>query len=594
MTFSSPGFLLLLSLGAVVAVLYFLQTRRVRREVSALFLWEGLPDDKRARAARFRIRLDGLLALQLLTLAAAVLALAGPALVTKGTRLESLAIVLDGSASVRARAQDGSLLAELIRREALAWIDRYSATPVAVFELSTTPRVVVPLGSDRGSVRRAIAAWEPGWNADGDDDDLMGVLTSQNAIFERIVLLTDGVSLSLPGLETVAFAAGENLAITAFSVREDPSGVGTIAFVRVRNDTSLDREVTVRVSDGTRRVQFPALLPSGDEHALVLPFPVSDGPVFTATIEGGDAFPIDDARTFSLSRPIEWRIRVFGSIDRYLRAALSSLGAVRFLDASDPGAADVNVVYGEPLPAAVGGGVLLVSTPLVGVVDVAGGAAGDEALVVNAPADPLLVDVDPLNFVVRETPRMQPLVPGTSVLSVGDVPLLWRATLPERRVVLLAADPVRTNLPLIVDFPLLVRNVVRWLALVDRSAPPPASVAGEPISFAPYGVPQRLTDPSGRVVDVDPESFGFLAKAPGVYWLTSPSGSYAVAVNVATSESPRDASAERRMAAGRAAAGGTVARALLPVWPFAASLALILCVLEVAWLHGAGRPRRRS
>lgn len=595
MTLASPAALWLLCLGALVVFLYFLQTRRVRREVSALFLWEDLPSEARARAARFRVRLDIAVVLQLLTLAAAVLALAEPALVTKTSRLDSLAIVLDGSASVRARGEDGSPIADLMRREALAWIDRYSATPVAVFELSTSPRVVAPLGSDRESVRQAVAGWEPGWNADGNDDDLTGVLTSQGLTFERVVLLTDDLrTSSLPNVETVAFSPGENLAITAFSVREDPSGVGSIAFVRLRNDTSADREVTVRVSDGARRVQFPALLSAGDEHALVLPFPASDGTVFTATIDGDDAFPVDDARAFSLAGPSEWRIRVFGTIDRYLRAAIASVGVVRFLDESDPAAADVNVVCGVPLPDAATGAAFLIRSPLAGVVDVGDGGAANDALTVNAPADPLLVDIDPLNFVVREVASVRPFVQGTAVLSIGGVPFLWRATLPERRVVLLAADPVRTNLPLVVDFPLLVRNILRWLVLADRSVPPRAAIVGEPIPFGPYGVPERLTDPSGRAVEVHPDAFGFAAKAPGVYWLTASSGSYAVAVNVAGGESPRGASAEAPAATGRASADERVEGALLPTWPFAAALALVCWILEVARTHGASLPRRRA
>jgi len=592
----SPAYLSLLALAAGIVLLYFLHTRRQRHEVSALFLWEQLPNDPRTRAARIRVRIDALLLLQLLVLVTVVLALAQPAFLTKKPRLAGLAIVLDGSASLRGRSADGRLAADLARSEASALLDRYPTTPVALLELSTCPRVLAPVSADHERVRRAIAAWEPTWFGNGTGEDLTGLLASQGGTFERVVLLTDGQpAFSLPDLEVVPFSPGENLALTAFSVREDPSGMGSIAFVRMRNDTPSYREVTVRVSDGSRRILFPALIAPGEEQAYVLPFPSSAGPVFTATIDGADTFPADDSRLFSLARRTEWRIRIVGQIDRYLRAALASVGAVRFLEASDPTSADINVAYGVPLPAGVSGSVLLVHGSLPGVVEVGEDQEGDTGtLAVDAPGDPLLANVDPLDFVVRRAPVVRPLAAGVTLLSAGGEPVLWRADLPERRVVLLAPDPVKTNLPLTVDFPILVWNIVHWLSLADPSAPPPALVAGEPIPFAPYGVPERLKDPSGHETQIDPSSVGFLAKASGIYQLTTSSGTYAIAVNVDWDESPRPAAAGTVAPAVREGAANTLEAALLSAWPIAAVLALGLLVLESAIYQRPGLPRRRE
>jgi len=592
----SPAYLFLLALAAGIILLYFLHTRRQRHEVSALFLWERLPNDSQTRAAGVRVRIDALLLLQLLVLVAMVLALAQPAFPTKRPRLAGLAIVLDGSASLRGRSADGRPAADLARSEASALLDRYPTTPVALLELSTSPRVLAPLSTDHERARRAIAAWEPTWFGNGTGEDLTGLLASQGGTFERIVLLTDGQpAFSLPDLEVVPFSPGENLALTAFSVREDPSGIGSIAFVRVRNDTPSYREVTMRVSDGSLRILFPALIPPGEEQAYVLPFPASAGPVFTATIDGEDTFPADDSRMFSLARRTEWRIRVVGQIDRYLSAALASVGAVRFLEASDLDSADITVAYGVPLPADVSGSVLLVHGSLPGVVEVGEDREGDAGtLAVDAPGDPLLADVDPLDFVVRRAPGVRQLAAGVTLLSAGGEPVLWRADLPERRVVLLAPDPIKTNLPLTVDFPILVWNILHWLSLADPSAPPPALVAGEPIPFAPYGVPERLEDPSGHETQIDPGSVGFLAKAPGIYQLTTSSGTYAIAVNVDWNESPHPAIEGASAPVAPEGSATTLDVALLPVWPFVAVLALALLVLESVIFQQPGFRRRKT
>ncbi|MEN6368945.1 MAG: BatA and WFA domain-containing protein [Thermotogota bacterium] len=595
MIFASPAYLSLLGLSIGIVFLYFLSVRPRRHEVSALFLWEAFPSDPRTRAARVRVQIDVSLLLQLLVLATIVLALAEPALPTRAPHLDGLAIVLDGSASLRARNVDGRASADLCRSEALTLLGHYPTTPVAVFELTASPRLLVPLSADHELARHVISKWEPSWFADGTGEDLMGLLNSQSATYERIVFLTDGAPVfSLPDLEVIAFSPGENLALTAFSVREDPRGTGSVAFARVRNDTSSDYEGVLRVSDGVDRASISVVLAPGEEQAFVLPFPASVGPLFTAMIDAVDAFPADNSRVASLARRTEWRIRMAGKADRYVRAALASVGTVRFLEATDPAAADLTVACDVSLPEDTPGDILLVHSSLLGIVEVSDDREGEPGqLVADTPGDPLLASVDPLDFVVRRAPEVRLLAPGVTLLSAGGQPILWRADLPDRRVVVLAPDPIRTNLPLCVGFPVLVWNIVRWLSLANPSAPPSAPVAGEPIPFSPYGIPEHLVDPSDRTMEVDTDSVGFIAKAPGIYRLTTSSGTYAIAVNVDWNESPRPAAPNTAAPAHAEEGRAQLETTFFFAWTVATALAVALLLFESMIYRRLRLQRRR-
>lgn len=596
MILESPVYLALLGLAVGIVLLHFLNTRRRRHEVSTLLFWQGSPNDPRPRASRMRVRVDASLLLQLLVLAGVVLALAEPSFRMRRPHIDGLAIVLDGSASLRARSPEGAPVAELCRKEALSLLARYPTTPVAVLELTESPRVLAPLSRDHESARRAIADWEPTWFANGSAEDLLAVLGVSEEPYERIVLLTDASPpFVLPNLDVLSFPAGGNVAITAFSVRDDPSSGGAIAFARVRNGLTADYQGALRVSDGTRRTSVTVYLPSGDEQDFVIPFPASRGPLFTAEVEGGDAFPADDSRQAGLARPTEWRIRVVGEADRYLRAALSAVGRVTFLAAGDPASADLTVVCGASIPEGTSGGVLLVhasfpETIVLGEDEETASAV----LAVDAPDDPLLAGVDPLDFVIRRSPPARPYVEGTTLVSLGGNPLLWRADLPGRRVVLLAADPLETNLPLCVDFPILVWNAVRWLSLTNPSAPPANPVVGEPVPFSPYGVPERLEDPAGREIEVTAGSAGFVARAPGIYRLTTSSGTFAVAVNVPWDESPRRDPSPPQRPQPPASDATELGAAFFRAWPAAAGLALVCLVLEAALCRRAAQTRRRT
>ena len=108
MTLLNPAAFYILFASLLILVLHFLRSRERQREVSALFLWEVLPGDPQSRAAQIRQQVDPLLLLQLAIFLVLVTALAQPAWRMRTASLSGLAIVLDGSASMRTATEDGS------------------------------------------------------------------------------------------------------------------------------------------------------------------------------------------------------------------------------------------------------------------------------------------------------------------------------------------------------------------------------------------------------------------------------------------------------------------------------------------------------
>ena len=106
LAFHSPAFLWLLAALPLVALLHYLRARRLRHEVSALFLWDRAT---RAASRRRRIRPSWLLLVQLLFTALAAFALARPALVPR--QAPDVVVIVDASASMRSVA-DASQVGE--------------------------------------------------------------------------------------------------------------------------------------------------------------------------------------------------------------------------------------------------------------------------------------------------------------------------------------------------------------------------------------------------------------------------------------------------------------------------------------------------
>src|SRR5213076_831442 len=103
MSFLSPFALALFALSLPLVMLYFLKVRRRERRVPSLLLWAPALRDREASAFFQRLQRDPLLILQLLALLALTLALARPTVTVLGDGARKVVVVLDTSASMKAR-----------------------------------------------------------------------------------------------------------------------------------------------------------------------------------------------------------------------------------------------------------------------------------------------------------------------------------------------------------------------------------------------------------------------------------------------------------------------------------------------------------
>jgi Ca-activated chloride channel family protein len=585
MTVSNPAAFFLLFASLLVILLHFLRARERRRAVSALFLWEGLPGDPQSRAARIRQQLDPLIVLQLAILLALVTALAQPGWRMRTTTLAGLAIVLDGSASMRALTDDGTTRYERAVGEARSLLDRYASTATALIQLSGRPAILARPDSERIDRQNALLRSEPTWYADGTADALHALLGSVGGTsqFERVVVLSDHPYPDLPtAFETILVDTGDNLALTAFSVRDNPDGEGVSALVSVLNDSDAYRDVTIRIDDRENQTTLAVLMEPDSADTFVIPFPSSRGTLFTASIEPEDDFLADNRRFFSLDRPIDARVHWLGSENRYLLAALQSVAPVTLVDSADD--ADLIVVHAARAPASSTGTILLVHAGIDDLL-IQGETRPTDRIEIASPGHALLRDVDPSSFRIREAPTASLPRSAQIVLESGDVPLLVTYEDERRAVVYLAPDILDTNLPITVDFPLLIRNVVAGLVRLPSEISHRSAEVGEPVSLAGRGVVQALYDAEQRPIRLSDGLTTFRSTSPGFHTLVTDRGAFAIAVNVSPEESAFVAPAGE---VGSTAVAPRDAVRDLPLWPVAAALAILLLLAE-ARLHASRR-----
>lgn len=601
----APFSLLLSLLIPVVVAMYLLKLRREERTVSSTFLWQRMVRDVEANAPWQKLRRNLLLLLQLLLLLALIFALARPFLRTTGVAGRNLILIVDRSASMGATDAGGTRI-EAAKREALRLVDQMPDTGRAtVIAFGGRMEMPVSASSDRRELRRAIGSItlrHGGGSNLGEALTLAGALVSREADSE-VAIISDG-QVEAPQTQipaTVRFfpigARGDNVAISAMVLEPGPGGQRLFVQATNYGPAATKRRLVVRL-DGQIFNAYDLTLEPAVEQSVVADVPATVR-VAEATLEGGDALPLDN-RAWAVGAPAEKaRLRLVSDGNRFLEAGLATLPGVAVTRVpsttttfTDTVALTVlDGVVPQPLPS---GNLLFVgplrSSPLFSVT----GELQYPALRPVAGGDPLLQNVSVAEVnVLRAAQIAKPAWARTVIESDGG-PMLLAGEESGRRIAVLSFALHESDLPLQVAFPILLSNLAGYL-LPGQGGAAAQLQPGQPlvVPVPPDASGVSVTPPGRRPVVVAPANGQAIfadTDAPGVYQVAveragRPPLERAVAVNLSD---PAEARVEPRkqlpifQSGGRAVAASAERAGRSELWRWLAGLALALLILE--WL----------
>jgi len=494
MSFISPlNFVFAGLLGAIV-LLYVLRLRRKERIVPSNLLWESAIRDLQANAPWQRLRSSLLMWLQLAFVALAVFALARPAIRVLSRGGQSVAIVLDASASMGATDVSPSRF-EAAKAQASQIINAMSSNDSAtILWAGPQTRVLAPLSGDKGALKRALS------NAQNTDSsgDLRGAITLAASLLKdkkggQIYVVSDGATQPIQdlnvgdiGLQFVRVGKdSDNLAITALDARRGYSGGSAQVFATVANYSESARTLNLELSRGddlleVRPISVPAATKNPDgSHApglhaeLFNDLKFTDG-LFVAKL-GGDGFKDDLAcDNIAYARLDAPRVvNVWLAADNvFLEKALNLDTNTRVFVGADGGGRDFDVVVCDgQAPKNLGAANQLIFNTTTDLCPIE---------VTGVAPQPAVVDFDRKSPVARYAPwndikfaqSMAVKVKdwGQPVVEAEQTPLIVTGEKDGKRVVWCGFDLRDTDLPLRIAFPIFVTNSIRWLSAPRGSA----------------------------------------------------------------------------------------------------------------------------
>ncbi len=617
MSFLTPIAFALTALLPVIIAMYLLKLRREERIVSSLYLWRKMVQDVEANAPWQRLRRNLLLVLQILFLVALVLALARPFLWTEGVTGRHVIFIVDNSASMAASDAPPSRLATAKARAKEVVAGLPDSARATVITAGGDTQVVASATSDRRQLRQALN----GISGASGASDLTAAINLAAAIAARqpdteVVILSDGnvtlpsgfagagrAALSVPAVVHYIpiGVSDDNVALSALSLRSSAGGQVSL-FIQAVNygHRPARRRLSIYADNGLFDVH-DIDIDATDQKALVIEDLPGDVRVVEARLEGQDALALDD-RAWAVRRSEEsTAVTLVSEGNLFLETALAllpSLEVSMVKPAEYAAGQSSNLTIfdaGVPVTGTLPAENLLFVAPLRSTaLFTVTGVLDDPLPLAASPDEPLLRHVDLRDVQVLKAARLTLPDWGRPVMVSGrDVaaPLLFVGEVDARRVGVLAFDLHHTDLVLHPAFPLLLSQLMGYLApgaggeLPDQIGPGQALTVhtmpgvSEVVVEKPDGERTRLIPDAGQATFAHTDDLGIYR----ISWQdgTTAQRSVAVAVNLFSPQESNIAPRESLAIGGEVSAGASEAHPLLgrrELWRLVgmASLAVLL------------------
>lgn len=516
-----------LLLGAIIIFFYLLKLKRKRTVVPSIILWRRTLEEMEANAPFKKLRRSLLLLLQLLALAALVLTLARPLVTTRALASGSTVIVIDSTASMRARDEDAGSRLDRAKQLAREMIDGLGGSDrVAIIESSSRATVRSSLTSDHAALVSAIN--------DIRETDAAGPLTDAVRLAEQIsrserdssvIIISDGGSVvpqetqrSIDGrisplLErkaSIRFVRvghrSDNVGIIALNSRQLSEGARREMFASIVNFGDHNRSFAAELKIEGKLVDARTVeLGANERRALVFDSLPGEGGLAELKLDVEDDLASDNVAYAFLPGSRRVRVGVVGE-NPFLMEALA---ANPDIDASKIGttvssmAPEFDCFVIESAGVADGSRSMLVINPpnAVGLWRTTGQRDHPEITSVERshPVNSFLNygDLHIENIATREVaPWLKPIV------NAGNDPVIWAGDDGHRRIVLIGFDLAQSDLPLKVEFPILLANSLSWLAGGDATSAERAIRAGQTMMLQTVDSSATITTPAADTREV--------------------------------------------------------------------------------------------
>ncbi len=511
--FNLPGFFAMISLPVII-VLYTVKQKSKTKQVSSLYLWEKIRTDKSGVSFLQKLRNNIFLYLNLLSALLITLALT-EAYINRGIASENLIIVIDNSLSMQSVDVQPSRLEEA-KKQAVKLIDNKPPTQlVSVVTLNTDPQILSNRQTDKLSLRKAVNSIQ-GTFGGCDGQKTAALIDSLGGENTKVYVFSDNKTVLNGEYDQIDLSKdNENCAVTNLSRKvNDKGGVSIFALVENRGTKPVEKTIGIYADNKIIDSFIVTIQPGSKTQALAdTDFMPSE---VVADISPKDSLPVDDTRYLGIAGESIKKVLLITKGNIFLEKALNVQPDVELYKGDEYNGAKGYDCY-------VFDGITPESYPDDG--DVMIFNCDGQGLFTATDAKEITDEMIPtgkggyfndLDFSVRSSRGIESNSLSPMLTSGGRV-IMSQGEADGRNVFVCGFDLHDSDLPLKMDFPILIYNILNDFDESRLNAQ--QFIAGEPAvpNIRPDTVTAEIQDPEGKKKEI--KNGSFIPESCGIYSL---------------------------------------------------------------------------
>ncbi|WP_202711564.1 vWA domain-containing protein [Sporosalibacterium faouarense] len=465
MSFYSPmSFLFLLGLIPII-MMYLLKKQHTEIEISSNYLWEKAIRDMEANRPWQRLRKNLLLLLQIIIFIMLVLALAQPFIFSNTIKGGDLIIVLDTSASMQSTDIDESRFLEAKKDIEDIIKNKKPETNITLITMGTQPKIIASRSNDKMDLQRELNNLK----VNDTTDNIKDTLSLLNAMIEdmenyQIVFFTDkDISSDLPNLNVRNInGQGDNLALSNISYSLQDNNLTVLTRVKNYSDSEYSGDLVLYIDDEIFDVKEITIKPREEKSVYWSDIPPSIN-IIKGELDIQDSLKVDNTRYYVVSSNEISKVLLATKGNVFLEKAISLNPGVELYKTNevidDVSGYDLYVYDGilpEKMP--TDGNIVIINPPDNEILPIKEVNNSGELKLIS---DELFKYVN-LDFTIGETKVFGESDWADSVLLSNDQPIMVKGEKEAQKIVGIGFDIHDTNLPLKIDFPIFIQNVLDY------------------------------------------------------------------------------------------------------------------------------------
>lgn len=494
MNFYSPIFFLF-SLGLIpIILMYLLKKQHKDIEISSNFLWKKTLRDIEANKPWQKLRKNLLLLLQILAFIFIVLTLTQPYIISDILSGGSLIIVLDSSASMQSTDVDYENRFNKAKADIRQAINNLKPqTEVTLISMDKSPGIIVSNSINKSLLKRKLDSIKVSDNSENlkDTVSLVKAITKDMENYQVLFYTDKNIEHSISNMIVKNInGKGDNLAIENLSYTYVDDNITVLTRIKNYSQNHYNSDIILYTDDEIHDVKEINLAPDESKNIYWYDVPYAD--ILKAEIDLEDSLTLDNYRYAVVNKQKENKVLLVSKGNVFLQKAIDIQQSIELYRANeaDEGISGFDLyVYDGLLPKELpkDGNLLMLNPPSNSLVNINSLSRSGE---LKVREDELFANIS-LDFTIRETKVFDTPPWGLPVLLSDNKPIILKGEVKNQKIVAVGFDINDTDLPLKIDFPIFIQNVLSYTLNLNNHKSI-SVLAGENIKIDPLPKSQEV------------------------------------------------------------------------------------------------------